>query len=202
MILNKTLLAIVKHYVLNLLEVSALRVELYLLAQEKILPLERFLKNERSMRNLILLFIVQLFLTSGLFAQKEEIRRPGANFNRVDAEMNKDSNVVYEKGEITYVQEERISILDEYMKAHPLKHDGYRVQLVFGSREEVSNAKSRFLVRWEHRAYESYLQPNFRLRIGDFMSRFEAERILAELKPHFPGAYIVPDKIEVPKAFR
>ena len=202
MILNKVLLHDFKCNALNPLEVSPLRVKLYQLAQEKILPLERFLKYERSMRYLILLFSVQLFLCSGLFAQKEEIRRPVAYSDQVDTDVKKDSNVVYAKGEITYIQEERISILDEYMKSHPLKHDGYRVQLVFGSRDEVSSAKSRFLVRWDNSAYESYLQPNFRLRVGDFMTRFEAERMLAELKPHFPGAYIVQDKIEVPKAFR
>jgi hypothetical protein len=92
--------------------------------------------------------------------------------------------------------------MDDYMKANPLKHEGYRIQLVFGSRDEVSRLKSRFLAEYDYSAYESYLQPNFRLRVGDFMTRFEAEKALKELKSVFPGAYVVPDRIEVPKTFK
>ena len=137
-----------------------------------------------------------------VYAQKESIRRPLDRELPIDGISQRDSLKVFTKGEVTYIQEERITILDEYMKSHPMKHDGYRIQLVFGSRDEVASAKSRFLVRWDYSAYESYLQPNFRLRIGDFMSRQEAEKMLTELRPHFPGAYVVQDKIEVPKEFR
>ncbi len=106
------------------------------------------------------------------------------------------------QGEIRYIQDERISILDEYLKTHPIKHDGYRIQLVFGSRQEVSSAKSKFVSSYDYSAYEDYLPPNFRLRVGDFLTRFQAEKVLREINGRFPSAYIVHDKIEVPKEFR
>jgi hypothetical protein len=106
------------------------------------------------------------------------------------------------QGEIRYIQDERISILDDYLKTHPIKHDGYRIQLVFGSREVVSSAKSRFVSSYSYSSYEDYLPPNFRLRVGDFLTRFQAEKVLREIKGRFPSAYIVRDKIEVPKEFR
>lgn len=106
------------------------------------------------------------------------------------------------QGEIRYIQDERISILDEYLKTHPIKHDGYRIQLVFGSRQVVSSAKSKFVSSYNHSAYEDYLPPNFRLRVGDFLTRFQAEKVLREIKGRFPSAYIVRDKIEVPREFR
>lgn len=106
------------------------------------------------------------------------------------------------QGDIRYIQDERISVLDEYLKTHPIKHDGYRIQLVFGSREVVSSAKSRFVSSYNLSAYEDYLPPNFRLRVGDFLTRFQAEKVLHEIKGRFPSAYIVRDKIEVPKEFR
>ena len=106
------------------------------------------------------------------------------------------------QGEIRYIQDERISILDDYLKTHPIKHDGYRIQLVFGSRGIVSSAKSKFVSNYSNSSYEDYLPPNFRLRIGDFLTRFQAEKVLREIKGRFPKAYIVRDKIEVPREFR
>jgi hypothetical protein len=107
-----------------------------------------------------------------------------------------------QKGEIRYIQDERISVLDEYLKSNPIKHDGHRIQLVFGSKETVASAKSRFVNLWDVSVYEDYLPPNFRVRVGDYLTRFQAEKALREIKPLFPGAYIVRDKVEVPKEFR
>ena len=112
------------------------------------------------------------------------------------------SNKPAKQGEIRYIQDERISILDDYLKTHPIKHDGYRIQLIFGSREEVSTAKSRFVSSYSYSHYEDWLQPNYRLRVGDFLTRFQAEKVLREIKARFPKAYIVRDKIEVPKEYR
>lgn len=107
-----------------------------------------------------------------------------------------------EQGEIRYIQDERISVLDDYLKSHPIRQDGYRIQLVFGSRSEVSSYRSKFLAQWRYSAYETYLAPNFRLRVGDFINRWQAEKALRELKTKFPNAYIVRDKIEIPDNFR
>lgn len=106
------------------------------------------------------------------------------------------------QGEIRYIQDERISILDDYLKTHPIKHEGYRIQLIFGSRGVVSSAKSKFVSSYNYSAYEDYLPPNFRLRIGDFLTRFQAEKVLREINGRFPKAYIVRDKIEVPREYR
>ncbi|NND94833.1 MAG: SPOR domain-containing protein [Flavobacteriales bacterium] len=107
-----------------------------------------------------------------------------------------------QKGEVRYIQTERISVFDDYLRINPVKQDGYRIQLVFGSRSEVSSARSKFLSRWNYSDYETYLPPNFRLRVGDFVNRWQAERALRELKVGFPNSYIVRDKIEIPKEFR
>ena len=109
---------------------------------------------------------------------------------------------VRDRGEIRYIQDERIAVVDEYLKSNPIKQDGYRIQLIFGSRSEVSSARSRFLAQWRYSAYETYLAPNFRLRVGDFMNRWQAEKALRSLKTKFPNAYIVRDKIETPNDFR
>ena len=109
---------------------------------------------------------------------------------------------VRDKGTIRYIQDESITVVDEYLEANPIKQDGYRIQLVFGSRGEVSASRSKFLSKWRYAAYETYLAPNFRLRVGDFITRFQAEKALRELRSSFPSAYIVRDKIEVPNIYQ
>lgn len=156
---------------------------------------------------------ILLFFFSGLHAQEEDWRL--FRSTKVTSQVEDSARVpeqpmrivnldvpVRDPGEIRYIQEERIGILDEYLKSHPIQHDGYRIQLIFGSRNEVANARSKFLASWDIPAYETYLPPNFRLRVGDFMTRFQAEKALRDLKSKFPNAYLVRDKIEVPKIYQ
>ena len=42
-----------------------------------------------------------------------------------------------------------------------------------------------------------YIQPYWRVRIGDFVEREEAARFRREIGDRFPGAFIVPDRITV-----
>ncbi|MFN3875143.1 MAG: SPOR domain-containing protein, partial [Flavobacteriales bacterium] len=51
----------------------------------------------------------------------------------------------------------------------------------------------------EGTAYLSWLAPNWRLRVGDCRTRLEAERLLRDVKAQYPGSYIVPDEIEMPR---
>ena len=48
-------------------------------------------------------------------------------------------------------------------------------------------------------AYLSYLAPNFRVRVGDLRDKLPAEKLRADLKDEFPGLYVVPDDIELPR---
>lgn len=43
--------------------------------------------------------------------------------------------------------------------------------------------------------YNVYSQPYYRIRVGDFLSRKEAEALHSVLVPHFTDAFIVPDTI-------
>lgn len=47
--------------------------------------------------------------------------------------------------------------------------------------------------------YTVYLQPYYRVRIGNFRTRAEAERARALLANRFPDAFIVPDRVTVPR---
>ncbi|MCY5908922.1 SPOR domain-containing protein, partial [Salmonella enterica subsp. enterica serovar 1,4,[5],12:i:-] len=45
--------------------------------------------------------------------------------------------------------------------------------------------------------YNQFRQPRFRVKVGDFTSRVEANYILNDLKQIFPNAMVVPDQINL-----
>jgi len=78
---------------------------------------------------------------------------------------------------------------------------GYRVQIYNGSsRKEAYDVQARF--NEDHqgiRTYVSYVEPNYKVRVGDFRTRMEAEKLLQELKGKFTSLFIIPGKINPPK---
>ena len=79
--------------------------------------------------------------------------------------------------------------------------DGYRVQVFFDSNKEaVMNAKNQFVARFSKiDTYISYNAPNFFLKVGDFRTRLEAERIKSKIEAEFPTSFIVREKVFLPR---
>lgn len=77
---------------------------------------------------------------------------------------------------------------------------GYRVQVFYGSdRREVFQEQSKFNNLFpELNTYITYKQPNYYLRVGDFRTRLEAQRLMNELKGTFPTLFIFREKINAP----
>lgn len=78
---------------------------------------------------------------------------------------------------------------------------GYRVQILAvtgtNSRNTVENERALFQARFpEVPAYISYKEPYFKIRVGDFMTRLDAYKMLVEVRDLYPGAYIIIDKIK------
>ncbi|MEZ4905619.1 MAG: SPOR domain-containing protein [Spirosomataceae bacterium] len=47
--------------------------------------------------------------------------------------------------------------------------------------------------------YLIYNQPTYRVRIGDFMTRLEAERYLQQIRSRHEASVVVPEKIDLKK---
>jgi cell division septation protein DedD len=77
--------------------------------------------------------------------------------------------------------------------------EGFRVQVYSGnSRQMATQVRSEILDNYpQFAAYLSYRQPNFRVRVGDFRQRKQAQELLDELKPLYPSSFIVPDEVLV-----
>ncbi|MGB0929322.1 MAG: hypothetical protein ACPGVB_01005 [Chitinophagales bacterium] len=76
---------------------------------------------------------------------------------------------------------------------------GLRIQIIQNSdRQLVTKEKTKFLQLYPNiNIYESYEQPFFQLRVGDFENRFEAYGVYQMLREDFNGVFIVPDMVKV-----
>ncbi len=75
--------------------------------------------------------------------------------------------------------------------------EGFRVQIFSGlKREDAYSAQSKFKSLYPGIAsYVSYVQPNYRVRVGDFRTKLEAQKLVNDLKKQYPSLFIFAEKI-------
>jgi hypothetical protein len=76
---------------------------------------------------------------------------------------------------------------------------GYRIQVYVGNvRAEADNAKSYvYQVFPDLNPYVSYSQPTYRVKVGDFIYRNDAEHYLDQIKEHYASAVIVAERVDI-----
>ncbi|WP_026461674.1 sporulation protein [Adhaeribacter aquaticus] len=76
---------------------------------------------------------------------------------------------------------------------------GYRILAYSGTeRKAAMDMRKAIIARMpEERDYLQYKQPTFRLKIGDYFTRVEAQQALLQIKNITPNAMIVADQINV-----
>jgi hypothetical protein len=82
--------------------------------------------------------------------------------------------------------------------------EGFRIQLFSDS---GNNSKNRAQALQEELmssfpgigVYLSFKSPNYRIRLGNFRSRLDAQRFLNDIAVEYPNAFIVNDMINLPK---
>ncbi|HIP32623.1 MAG TPA: hypothetical protein EYG86_07680 [Crocinitomicaceae bacterium] len=111
-----------------------------------------------------------------------------------------------QKGDVQIIKDSRIDALVKKQSevkppaVHP-QIDGYRIQLFFDSDKSKLNAnRGSFIARFPKiDTYTTYNAPSFFLKVGDFRTRLEAEKIKAEIEAEFPTSFIVKEKINLPR---
>lgn len=146
------------------------------------------------------LFILSFFLPSALFAQDPPRTRyfepyKGGTTGTVDTPATSGVSA----GKVVYHADPNVErLMQRYMELDHAQ-SGFRVQIFLGDRKTAEETKRAFLQKNpDIPAYQSWLAPNWRLRVGDCRTRLEAERLLRDLRTAYPGSYIVPDEIEMP----
>jgi hypothetical protein len=81
---------------------------------------------------------------------------------------------------------------------------GYRIQIFFdsglNSSDRARQVRDEFLLIYpEIPAYVNWKAPNYRVRIGDFKTRLEAEKTLQLILIDYPNAWVIKDEINFPQ---
>ena len=78
---------------------------------------------------------------------------------------------------------------------------GFTIQVYSGSSREQANLARRqlYLVLPDAQPEIKYMQPNYKVQVGQFVERLEAQKIFSLVKKEFPAALIIPDRIEINK---
>ncbi len=76
---------------------------------------------------------------------------------------------------------------------------GYRISVYTGnSRDIAMTGRDKIYKLYpELRVYLTYKLPTFKLKIGDYFNKFDAQRAYEKIKAEFPEAVIVQDEINV-----
>ncbi len=80
---------------------------------------------------------------------------------------------------------------------------GYRIQIFFdsglNSSDRARQIRDEFMLKYpEIQAYVSWKAPNYRVRVGDFRSRLEAEKTIQLIMVDYPSAWVSKDEINFP----
>ncbi len=110
------------------------------------------------------------------------------------------------EGNAVVISDVRIDSLVQLHIDHNTKFpvfQGYRIQILMASGNDAlditEEAKSEFLEKYpDIPVYLTFGEPNYRVRVGDFRTRLEAERFLERIDRKYPGAWVTQDNINFP----
>jgi len=82
--------------------------------------------------------------------------------------------------------------------------EGWRIQIFFEagnySKSQAIEEKSEFVNKYSDvPVYLIFQEPYYKVRIGDYRTKMEAEAFLKKISGSYPNAFVVKDKINYPK---
>lgn len=82
--------------------------------------------------------------------------------------------------------------------------DGFRIQLFSdsgnNSKNKAQSVQDEIQMRFPGMGvYLTFKSPNYKVRVGDFRTKLDAQRFLIELTADYPNTFIVADQINLPK---
>jgi len=82
-------------------------------------------------------------------------------------------------------------------------YNGFRIRIYYGSGQNARTASQESLNRFnlmypEIAAYREYENPYFRVTVGDYRTKIDAERVLNQIGNDFSGAIVIRQKMRFP----
>ncbi|SKC17245.1 SPOR domain-containing protein [Dyadobacter psychrophilus] len=103
-----------------------------------------------------------------------------------------------------YVNKRLETVLDTLAKHNKsIRYaNGFRIQIYVGNvRQEADDAKSYIYQAFpDLNPYVSYTQPTYRVKVGDFMYRTDAEQYLELIRERYSSAVILADRVDIKRS--
>lgn len=132
--------------------------------------------KEHNMKNWIFTILLALGCLGSTFAQTKDSLQSG-------------NALIFKDPRIDYLQ--KVYAAKNKVKAESKKL--YRVQIATSkSRTEVNDVKTQFAAKYPGiPVFMSFDPPTFKLRVGTFVSRSDAQTFLNEIRKLYPSSFIV-----------
>lgn len=103
-----------------------------------------------------------------------------------------------QQGNVAINQDKNIATLlslKKTMNKNENDSSRYKIQIYSGNRSGAKNAQKEFSNSFtDWRPTDRYESPNFKIWVGNFRTRLEADRALKKIKRKFPNAFIFKPK--------
>ena len=102
-----------------------------------------------------------------------------------------------QEGTITIDQNPKIDKLVEVYQDLNVNSGHYQIQVGFGKHQEAQDLKSKVDVDFpDWYTKIDFKEPTYRVRLGKFKTKIEAQRKLIIVREKYPKAFLLPQKIE------
>lgn len=110
-------------------------------------------------------------------------------------------------GHVEVIQDKRVDVLvskQKQLSENIRTIPGYRVQIFFESGSKSSQkamqVKEQFAARFPgQEAYVIFQEPYYKVRVGNFRTKMEAQGFKQKIILDYPGAFVVKDDIMLPQ---
>ena len=154
----------------------------------------------------ILLFTFSLVIALASFSQ--DTIAPKLFPSRADSLMLLDTVKTMDRvampGKVLINKDDRIDRVSKEMAGGASQRPiikGYRIQIISSStKATVDSERGRFMSQnTGESSYTDYKAPNFKLLVGNFRTKLDAQRFQQQISNVFPNTIIIADEIELPK---
>lgn len=130
-----------------------------------------------------------------------EIELPATEEEGADLQESEPEEAAYLSEGLTNENERIDKAIGEIAAYNATQTDapGFRIQVFSGnSRGEFESAKGYLLQHFpELEIYESYSQPTYRIKVGDFLRRMDAEQYYSSLRSRFSSSKIMMETVNL-----
>jgi len=119
---------------------------------------------------------------------------------QADAQEQVEAETISDEGAVEVIADQRIDrLINRRAEFHRIDSSaaGFRIQIFATTeRQDIKLAKEQFEFKYPGVAiYMKYDSPNYKLRVGDFSTKLEAQYWFQKLREEYPTLFLVPDTV-------